>query len=223
MNRRTAWLICVTLTLVPATIYADESDVWTRSLVIGGHLGLDFATRGGTASNASGINIARRAGFAAGAGLIWRLTHNFSAQTEFGFAVKGERANGAAPSTSSTWYLAYLEIPILLRASVPISDKVESYGYVGPALGILLDADVEYDDGRFFEVNRAVEPIDIGLMFGAGAAVDVGTHGALTFDVRYNLGLRDTVKPSSDGTYLNRAIYLTIGYQTDLSIFSGDR
>lgn len=221
MDRRTVWLICITLTLVPATIHADESDFWSGSVVIGGHLGPDVTTVGGTALNDANIDFSYRVGFAAGASIMARVTRMLALRTELGVAVKGHRAKGAAPSTSSTLYLAYLEIPILLQASVPISDKVEPYGYVGPALGILLDADRKYDDGRFREVNRVFEPLDIGLMFGAGAAVDVNKHDALTFDVRYNIGLRDTVKPSSDETALNRAIYFTIGYQTDLSIFSG--
>lgn len=223
MNSRITLLVCVVLTLVSSTIYAEEGENGSKRVIVGSYLGIDFATIGGTASNTTSIDLAYRTGFAAGASLIVRLTRNLSAQTELGFAIKGNRANGAAPSASSTRYIGYLEIPVLARASVLISETVEPYGYVGPALGIRLDADAEFDDGRFYEENHAIEPLDLGLMLGTGAAVKLGRSGALTFDVRYNHGLRDLLTQPVEGTVLNRVIYFTVGYQTDLSIFSGDR
>jgi hypothetical protein len=204
--------------LLPAIIHADDNTGEASRIVIGGHLGISFATRDGSDQNDTGTVVAYRAGFTGSGILRIRLAGILSAQTEVGFTVKGDRFETDFPSSSSTFYISYLEIPLLLRAGIPVSKETETYGYLGPALGILLDADVRLDDGRFYEVNRLIEPLDIGLMFGAGVAVDVGTMGSLTFDLRYNLGLRNTIRnPIGDRESFNRAIYLTVGYRADLA------
>lgn len=180
------------------------------------NLGIDFATLGGGESKDS--NYSYRLGFTGGGLLAIGLTRVFSAQLEFNFAAKGDRRDTDAPGTSRTLYLGYLEVPVLAHASVPISEAVEPYAYLGPVLSVLLDTHVRYDDGRFYDTVSSMEPIDIGLMLGLGAAVAMGEAGAITVDVRYNLGLRDYVQGPADGSdSLNRAIYLTVGYRADLA------
>lgn len=89
--------------------------------------------------------------------------------------------------------------------------------YAGPTLGVLLDADARRYDGLHVEFTDRTERLDIGLMLGAGAAVELAAVGSLTLDVRYNHGLRArNTNATSENEIKNRAFYLTVGYRADL-------
>ena len=218
MKRRVACLLCIAGLFGAGTIHADEAETWSRRITLGGHAGVDFATLGGSELDDEGVDYSYRTGFAGGGILDLGLTRVLSAQLELDFVTKGFRGETDFPSTSGTQHMSYLEVPILLRGAVPISQAVELYGYGGPAFGVLLDASIEFDDGNSLELDRSVKRFDIGLLFGAGVAVNVRDAGAITFDVRYNLGVRDwSTVEDSDNTVINRAIYLTVGYRADLA------
>jgi hypothetical protein len=218
----------VALFTVPKTAFADDLRTWSKRLEAGLHLGADFAGIGGSELNDVAVDYSYRAGFTGGGTCSLRLTHVLSAQLELTFATKGFRGDTSFPSTSGTGYIGYLEIPLLARFGIPIAERFEPNLTLGPALGLRLSARTTYDDGRVSPGTDRVEPIDIGLMFGTGIAIDVGQAGALTFDVRYNLGLRNWGKnATSDNEAFNRAIYLTVGYRADLAtlgrLFGGSR
>jgi hypothetical protein len=88
---------------------------------------------------------------------------------------------------------------------------------------ILLQAATDLADGRHIELTDRTERVDLGIMMTAGASIDLGASGAVYVDARYNHGLLNTNKLASSGDTeaTNRAFYVTIGYQTDLSVFSG--
>jgi hypothetical protein len=210
-------LLCLALLAIPEAALADET--WAERTDVGLHLGAAFATLGGSELNDPAVDYSYRTGFAGGGLLAVSMAYNLTAQLEVNFAAKGFRGDTDLPSTSGTSYMGYLEIPVLMRFGIPITKVIEPWVCVGPALGIFLDASFAYDDGRRNDdVADRIERIDIGLMVGTGVAMNVGQIGALIFDLRYNLGLRDWSKIStSENTVLNRAIYLTVGYRADLA------
>jgi hypothetical protein len=67
--------------------------------------------------------------------------------------------------------------------------------------------------GRSFFV--ATKRIDFGMLFGAGLNVRVG-RGALTGDVRYDLGLTD-INDEGSGSIKNRAFEVVLGYARYIS------
>jgi Outer membrane protein beta-barrel domain len=216
MRIRIFCLTCIWLLFTSTISYANEVEHGSKRLVLGAHLGVARATI--VDDDPGDTNLRYRTGFAGGGICIVRLISILSAQTGIDFAVKGVRVDTDFPGTSETSYMSYLEIPLLLRADLPVSKRVAPYVYLGPALGIFLDAHTRFDDGRFYESNRGIEPLDIGLMLGAGTAVNIGENGAVTMDVRYNLGLRNWLSnPIGDSEVFNRAIYLTVGYRADLA------
>ncbi|MGD2217978.1 MAG: hypothetical protein PVJ64_14570, partial [Gemmatimonadales bacterium] len=56
---------------------------------------------------------------------------------------------------------------------------------------------------------RETKTIDVGILFGGGLDIGIAS-GALTVDVRYNLGLVDV--DESDATLKNRAFQVLLGY-----------
>jgi opacity protein-like surface antigen len=218
MHKCLLWIGCAAVLAVPQTLQADQARAWSEQVDVGLHAGMDLATIGGSELNDEGVDYSHRAGFTGGVGCGVRLTRMVSVQLAVDFASKGYRADTNAPSTSVTSSVDYLEIPILVALTVPVSAGIEPYGYVGPALGIRLASMGTFDDGRRIDTTDRVEPVDIGLMVGAGTAVEIGKVGDLTFDLRYNFGLRNWSKiATSENEVLHRVIYLTVGYRADLA------
>lgn len=107
---------------------------------------------------------------------------------------------------------------------IPVSDRAIPYANLGPALGILLFADVDLADGRHIDVTDRTEHLALGIMAGAGVSIEIGASGAICLDARYNHGLLNSnkISASEEPAATNWAFYVTVGYQTDLSIFSGN-
>jgi hypothetical protein len=197
---------------------AEETDEGYR-LYVGGGAGIGLVS----INEANEVvQYSNKLGFTAGliAGWIW--TEMFAMQLEAAFSTKGyESTRNGVPSAVS--HSDYVEFPLLLKFMAPLPGRATPYASLGPALGILLQADIDLADGRHIELTDRTERIDLGLMIGAGASIDVGTSGAVYVDARYNYGLLNTNKiATSEATETtNRAFYMTVGYQTDLTIFSG--
>lgn len=119
-----------------------------------------------------------------------------------------------------------LQVPIVLR--IPTGGPVVPRFYSGPAVAAQLACQSSASDGVAtvtldcdqvipMEVGDIVnftetKGIDFGWMFGGGIDLAAGP-GALTFDVRYNLGLTDINDfPGLDTTIKNRTLQLLTGY-----------
>lgn len=216
MSPKLVWIWCLTLIAIPTSTKADELSTWSQRIALGLHLGVDFATIGGSETNDSAVDYSYRTGFTGGGILAARFTPMVGAQLELDFVTKGFRGDTGIASTSGTQNVTYLEVPVLTRITVPVSQRIEPYGYAGPALGFAMTADIELDDGRHIDIKDRIKPFDIGLMFGVGIAASTRDSGTLTIDVRSTLGLRDR-SDDDDSEAFNRAIYLTVGYRADLA------
>ncbi len=105
---------------------------------------------------------------------------------------------GNPVQTTRTEKLAMFEIPLLLKAKLPVG-PARPYAFAGPTLGITLSA-TETDElkgGYTFEngsstqdtdVKSTTSSTDFGLMLGAGAEFSVAPMVSITVDGRYALG-----------------------------------
>jgi hypothetical protein len=123
-------------------------------------------------------------GFAAGLFVEKPFTDIFSLQVEGLFVQKG------GEYTDEDWgdeivTLSYVDVPVLLRANIPLDGNATPYLYGGGFVGYLLDATAE-EDGVSIDVGEFANDINYGLSFGAGVS-----FGAFNIDVRYDLGLAD--------------------------------
>jgi hypothetical protein len=165
--------------------------------------GVNFANLGGADARTDSKSLI---GFAAGGYLEISLPMLFTIQPEVFYSMKGsivEQGNDKA-----TLHLNYLEIPVLVKYSLPIP-VVKPSLYAGPAMGILLSSKEKDESAGLPTVETDLKDIttstDWGLVIGASANIAV-----ITVDVRYTLGLA-TINKSGQLKVFNRVFSIMVG------------
>ena len=159
-----------------------------------------FAQRGVTGGVKGGLNLANlsldpeeegccdmKAGGAVGGFVNIGINEIASIQPEVLFTMKG-----AKDDAGDKIKVNFVEIPILLRANLTRGEGVRPFVTVGPAVSFRTSAKVE-DEDIDEDIKDEIETTDFGVIFGGGVAV-----GPATFEVRYDLGLRDLFKDDMD-------------------------
>ena len=123
-----------------------------------------------------------RRGFVGGASVITPFTETTAFQLEALYAMKGASLRNGAGSTASVG-LDYVEIPLMLRRDVRLSNGMRPFAYSGPALNLKV---LERDDPAAGEFKT----VDVGWVFGGGLAFAAGRR-AITIGARYEVGLRN--------------------------------
>lgn len=98
----------------------------------------------------------------------------------------------------------YLDLPLLAKI-YPF--KCNFNIQVGPQIGFLLSRSIKFDDKKQNQDGIDKQPIDFGLVFGAGYEFTQGFF----IDARYLLGLNSIYK-TGEG-FQNRGLQLSIGYK----------
>jgi hypothetical protein len=222
MSKWRGCVVCLFLVTLPVAALADDARASHPRAYVGAGGGLGLVTLG-VPSPDPGAEYPSKLGFTAGLFAGWRFSDVLGIQLESTVSAKGfESTQDGLPFGVFSRY--YIEFPLLLKLVAPLSGRIAPHASLGPVPGILLQAETDLADGRHINLTDRTERIDLGIMLAAGASIDVGASGAIYLDARYNRGLLNTNKiaTSEDSETTNRAFYVTIGYQTDLSIFSGD-
>jgi outer membrane protein W len=112
------------------------------------------------------------------------------------------------PATTSTTTAAYIDIPVLLKFSLPVP-VVSPYLCAGPVYSTLLSAKTKREGTGYATTDTDVKDqfakSDFGLVFGAGISLT-----SLRVDARYNMGLSSLDKAGNLKMY-NRVIALYVG------------
>ncbi len=141
-----------------------------------------------------------------------------------------DAGEGVVEEVTLDWtvHLDYLELQVPLAVMFPTGGRLRPRLYAVPSLALELGCGWSLTERSVFISGGSVigtehsestgdcadeeiqtETIDIGILFGGGLDKRIG-GGALTADVRYNLGLIDI--DDSDGTLKNRAFQVLLGY-----------
>jgi hypothetical protein len=99
--------------------------------------------------------------------------------------------------------LDYIEIPVLLKARMPIDAPVDPYFIIGPSLGINI---VRESESGNFSISSDDKRADFGIIVGAG--VDLEMNFAV--DIRANFGLVNII--DSDTRNQNHSVALVASY-----------
>ena len=155
--------------------------------------GPNVATVGG--ADVSSI-VKSRTGFSAGGYLELSLPFLLTIQPEILYSTKGfimeqdYSALGQSYSYKSTNTYSYLEIPVLIKYSLPVP-MIKPSLYVGPEIEVLLTAKSVFEGTGSPTVDTDIKSIvtstDYGAVFGASTHILVAD-----VDVRYVLGLKST-------------------------------
>lgn len=99
--------------------------------------------------------------------------------------------------------LDYLEIPVLIKASVPLASPANLYLLMGPSLGINVVRESEIGT---FTSSSDDKRTDFGIVIGAG----VDFEANIAVDIRANFGLVNII--DSDSRNQNHSVALMVSY-----------
>jgi len=175
--------------------------------------GVNFASLGG-AEVPSGTR--SRTGFAAGGYFEVSLPMLFIIQPEVLYTTKGCIFDqslsrlGQPVSVTQTNTYSYLEIPVLVKYSLPVP-VVKPNLYVGPEVGFLLSAKDKFEETGAqtteTDIKSFIASTDFGAVFGASAHILVAD-----LDLRYTLGLKSTSKAVSTAKVYNRVFSIMVQF-----------
>lgn len=194
--------LCVVLAII-GFMALGVASVRAENVMFGVEGGLSLANlKGGDVYNNS-------IKYGATGGVFGRYTLSdiFAIQPEVLFAMKG--AKYEADGIKSQQEINYIEIPVLLRATMQNEGKLKPSLFAGPAIGILLSNKIT--NGEEIDIKDASNSGDFGLVFGAGAEYML-EKGCVLIDARYELGLTSTMKSAEDKEVKNSVISIMIGY-----------
>lgn len=175
---------------------ASAADLTAKGL----ELGLNMANFHGTDAQPAGVTNSSRAGVSVGAFSVWGFTDKLSLQSEALYIQKGVTRQISGTNTPVT--LSYLEIPMTMQYSFPVSGlKLNLFG--GPYMGVLLSADSNGTD-----IKSTTKTLDYGMQFGVGTII----KKKYLFDARYSMGLASIDNSGSSADMKNSGILVTSGY-----------
>jgi hypothetical protein len=157
-----------------------------------------------------GLDGSARVGFAGGGVFAAAFNEYVAGQLEVLYVMKGKKYSGSVTmlgvtaTTESTMKLDYLEMPVLLKVSFPVTPVFKPSLFVGPSFAFLLSAkgwskatvqNVTHD--TTVDIKDENNTFDVGLAMGAGAEIKAGP-GSIVFDIRYTLGFITNDKETAD-------------------------
>ncbi|GAB5537392.1 MAG: hypothetical protein Rubg2KO_36410 [Rubricoccaceae bacterium] len=148
-----------------------------------------------------------RLGFVGGLTARYQATSTFSLQGEVLYSQEG----AVDEVLDGTYKSDYVNIPVLVRASVPLSPFADAGAFVGPTVSIPVN-------GTFAPSEGPDEPFDAFQKTTYGVTVGVDYYaGPVGVDLRYTTGLGDVFDADYPETDLvdakNQVFAVTLGYR----------
>lgn len=174
-------------------------------------------------SDGNGTEFDAETGFRAGGVLRYDFAPVIGIQTGASYSQKGAAFENDG-GTSQDIELEYLEVPLLLQLNIPTGPApVNPRLFAGGTVNIEIacnstQADEESECSVAQVAGQDFEPksTDVGFLFGAGLDFPAGP-GALTVDLRFDLGLSDINDVADNPNDLkNRNFQATAGYLISL-------
>jgi hypothetical protein len=218
MNRRIA-----TWAAVAAILALFSANAYAGGMTVGAKLGANIANlRGEFMSD----EVSAKTGAVLGGFFSFAVNDVFAIQPEvLVFSEKGAKEDFVVGSQIVEFKLVhdYLEIPVLVKAMIPVEGTVKPSVFAGPALGLKLRAKARAESGTMAaemdldELGIELKSTDFGLTFGGGVGIDRG-KSVIVIDGRYTMGLTDIWEIDlEDGTTYepevkNGVFSITVGY-----------
>jgi hypothetical protein len=154
------------------------------------------------------VNFDSRKALVAGVFAVLPVAPRLAIEPGVFYSSQGAKINGEAFGTSGTIKLNYVQVPVLVRAGVPLAPAVSLRLFGGPSFGFRQSAKVRAE-GTDEDIKEDVESFDAGFVFGAGLDV---AH--FLVDARYTLGLRNAAKDPEEGESVkNRVFAIMAGFR----------
>lgn len=161
-------------------------------------------------------------GLELGGFLTYSTSRAFGLSVELSYAQKGYRSEvDNSPSLENrVQRLHYVSLPILLKFFLTEDGPIRPKLFVGPQLGYLVKASVDYDDDILANNNKTntedFTPFEIGVVAGVGVNIKTNETEWLDINLRYTQGLNNiNNNPNTapaNAEYKNAGAWLSIGY-----------
>ncbi|MFB6285690.1 MAG: porin family protein [Candidatus Bipolaricaulia bacterium] len=220
---RSATACCATLLLFALASFPVENRA--QDVFLGGQAGLSLSTfRGDTQLLSDNVNrprFRRRASYQVGGFASVRVSRLFNLRSEVLYVQKGAVLEGSSFGISNVkgvYRFAYVQVPLLLEARLPIDAPVTPIAFLGPSVSFSVASGLEIEFPNESE-TRSFSPVtntlDLGGIVGGGLRYPLDKSRMLVFDLRYNPGFSDII--SSDAVELSTdTINLSVTYAFSL-------
>jgi len=193
---------------------------------------LDFGLKGGvnfasqTNPQVVPADYRMRMDFVAGVYVAFRLSDRLALQPEVLLSREGVNTSDSyyVEMVENQWKVDYLKVPLLLRYHLVQKANMSWSILLGPYLSYRIKASRTQSGFGFTEVDETTErvwPGDYGLILG-GVVETPMAGGRLTLDIRFNLGLANTIykggynewvtPPDDPSASRNRVLSVMLGY-----------
>lgn len=144
-----------------------------------------------------------RTGFAAGVAFDLRAGA-IGLQPEALYVQKGVDFNGTPSSSSQVPRLSYIEIPVLVKLTLPMSG-IQPMAYAGPSVSFRVSCSFQG-----YDCSSYTSKTDYGVVLGGGLRFG-GDHG-VTLEGRYEWGLKDVNDPGAGVKQRTRTFLALVGF-----------
>ena len=153
-----------------------------------------------------------RMGFTGGFYVSMNVSPNISIQPEAIYSMKGAEEEGYIDLIDETMKAEanfdYVEIPVLIKVTVPTQSGIATSFYAGPAVAFKTSAKFTLsvgDESATVDIDNA-KSTDFGLVFGGGVQFPFGAS-SIGIEARYSMGLGEFLE-SADEAFTEDAINL---------------
>jgi hypothetical protein len=248
-------LIAICFSFLASSFFAQADATGSAAkFTLGIFGGINIPNLSDGSNNPLSSGYTSRLGGTTGLTTSWSLGSNFALRIDVLYSSEGGQRNGVQAMDASSFnpqapegsyvyatyknesILNYLEVPVLLKYTIPISSSSTFYVDFGPYAGILINArqktsgtSLIYADkeetmpmepvaqsfNATTDVSSSIKSFNFGLTGGAGFAQKAGP-GCILLDLRGAYGLSTVQQHSQDGSSHNGYLAVTLGYSIPL-------
>jgi hypothetical protein len=157
-------------------------------------------------------------GFLVGGFLEFGAGKHISLQTELNYQSKGQKTSSSFEGENAVTKreFNYLSVPVLIKENIHdagLGDKWDLIFFAGPYGAYLVSANSKMTVGNETnneDIESQAEQSDFGVLFGGGVKYKLNNGGAISAELRYEMGLSKVDKQDTD--IRNKGFGLTVGY-----------
>lgn len=182
--------------MMAAVLLFTAAPLFAEGMMFGIKGGLNMSNLTGEDAKIDfGVDPSTKMGFGGGVFFNYAFTELFGIQAEALYMMKGAtyEVEFEGETFSANINADYIEIPLLLKVTIPTEGKIKPAIFAGPAFGFLMSAKAE-GEGESTDIKDDLESMDIGILGGAEIGYKM-EKGMLFLSASYEVGMQTMVKP----------------------------
>jgi hypothetical protein len=206
--------------MLAAVMLFTAAPLFAEGMMFGIKGGLNMSNLTGDDATIGDTAPSMKMGFGGGIFFNYAFTELFAVQVEGLYMMKGatyEWSEGEE-SGSVDVKIDYIEVPLLLKVTIPTEGKIKPAIFAGPTFGFLMSAKGPGEDGKEVDIKDEVESMDIGIIGGAEIGYKL-EKGMIFLSASYEVGMQTIGKveegeegDAPDFKNTNIGIYLGYGF-----------